>query len=698
MPNETATQYKYNFNYDLYDEVYTDFYALDNYSPMDSEREEALYVIKEAIRLLSIYVHPHIATSSSRITSRNVAGFIEENNELLLANITTKTNVIQASKMICDSMIKDGYVKLTLHPANMTIESRLLVALTGLLPMFSYVDTLSLNRGGYIFVDSDNSIEVYSQTTLPALTNHLSYDENGKTLYNYFDLYDLGKVCGEPVFYSFDVNVLYGFQRLSYDSKSNVKSRIKQFNIINPDFALQVQTYFEDILNYRTLASYEGGVWNCQRCGNTVEQTRRELVPGMLQGQPSTPIVFRQYFARDVNYHITRIHLGHDDWRAEEWCIDCFSNNSEFCDRCDAYYSDEEGHTHESHPSDYCREVSGFTSKSEPDKCFTSRFVGVEIEIEETDTDFVEKFCGTPSFTRWGVTTDGSLGNMGLEFISNKMSGESIGKHITKFYKLANDFDIETENRNAGLHMNVDMSDIYSYLGAFSLHARDKEVNNDIVGFQYYKGQRILDDSDGGDMYSLCDTNKLKPVIYSEVPETLLIEMGHSIVGLCRRMVSRNRAHSEFCDSPFGYRDKHDEDKPHFLPKSRFYSYPAIALRDNRIEFRVFPSTSNVDNVLARLELSQKLIDFISKEITSKPFEFWDRAVINRETNPNIYLLNDITVDLSISSRGRREEAIDNLAKLISLSEFCTDALKRIHQKFYGSFNYNNNDINNGGN
>lgn len=51
------------------------------------------------------------------------------------------------------------------------------------------------------------------------------------------------------------------------------------------------------------------------------------------------------------------------------------------------------------------------------------------------------------------------------------------------------------------------------------------------------------------------------------------------------------------------------------MKKCNSHSYPTIAVRDDTIEFRLWPSTKNIEYHLARIELSQKLVGLLDRSV-----------------------------------------------------------------------------------
>ena len=210
-----------------------------------------------------------------------------------------------------------------------------------------------------------------------------------------------------------------------------------------------------------------------------------------------------------------------------------------------------------------------------PSERFSMRCVGYEFEWHDgaKNVDMqLEMLTKYPSF---GMDEDGSIrSESGLEYVTSRMGGSCIDEVVREMYALAKKFKVNTQHPSCGLHIHVDTRDMYRELNALW----STTLNSDARLAKKY--------------------------------ESNFVAYGDAMVKLCRKFVLPNRVDNQFCYGGFALRAKSGHTHPSFKTRNlKRINYPAIAVREQTIEFRLWPSTLDREFVIARTELSQKLID-----------------------------------------------------------------------------------------
>lgn len=279
-----------------------------------------------------------------------------------------------------------------------------------------------------------------------------------------------------------------------------------------------------------------------------------------------------------------------------EYCEDCDDTfiRGTRCNNCAEQEEDFEGdvqtYFHRSsngddlreHVSHYFRDPSYRPIIGNVDNRFLLRPVGMEFEtgINAQNRHFLQEY--TNAFPLCGIERDGSLCAGALEFPMEPMGGDLIPERIKIFYAMANTFNVQLQHKQAGHHTHVDARDIFSHIGSYVKDCYDKG--------------------------NLSKESRL---------EDAMITMGNAMVSICRAFISIERVQNRYCRDGFSYRDK-GEHKLRFLKKVHNITcddnsdYPSIALRSiQTLEFRIWPSTKSLRNCLTRVELSQRLTEYM---------------------------------------------------------------------------------------
>lgn len=202
---------------------------------------------------------------------------------------------------------------------------------------------------------------------------------------------------------------------------------------------------------------------------------------------------------------------------------------------------------------------------------FSERPVGMEIETGQGGRTTKVLRWLNKNLPEWGMMGDGSLCEGGYEYVSCPMTGNVIEDSYRGFARAMMDREVTVEHQRAGYHVHVNAKDIYDYIGKLQNDGKSREA---------------------------------------DACEDMMQKWGTLMIALSSEMVAPWRRQSCFCQGAFGYRASKGG-YPRQLKKARGVSYPPVAIRQNTLEFRIFPSTANIDWHLARTEMAQKSVDFL---------------------------------------------------------------------------------------
>jgi hypothetical protein len=311
-------------------------------------------------------------------------------------------------------------------------------------------------------------------------------------------------------------------------------------------------------------------------------------------------------------------------------CTHCASECHR-CEGCGNYFEDET-------QADSCcgdrshgeyRETSLVVQEGTDFSRFSKRPVGLEIETGAGGNKVRVLRWLKAHQPKWGSTSDGSLCSGGWEYITSPMSGDAISSYYKEFASAMVEREVAVEHQKAGYHVHVNAKDIYAYIEKLQRQGETAKANT-------------------------C--------------EDMLNAWGRSIVNLSKTLVAPWRRDAYFCSGNFGYRSSKG-DYPRHLNKITGSSYPTIAIRKPTLEFRVFPSTANIDWHLGRIEFAQKSVDLLFA------------AMQNDAQASNLALLFQSMTAL------KGEPKIDYLCLAIGMSAEGKKALHKMH-KCWTPFEY----------
>jgi len=254
-------------------------------------------------------------------------------------------------------------------------------------------------------------------------------------------------------------------------------------------------------------------------------------------------------------------------------CRHCAESVGHRCESCNTYFASaaladdccgDRQHYEYKEPVLTVQEGTNFTR-------FSQRPVGLEIETGKGGRKIKLLKWLKANLPTWGMTSDGSLCDGAYEYVSSPMSGNLIEESYKGFAQAMLDRDVAVEQQRAGYHVHVNAQDIYQHIRGLQEHGKDAQAD-------------------------MC--------------EDMMQQWGQAMVSFSRSLVAPWRRESHFCIGEFGYRSSKGS-YPRYLKKARGASYPPVAIREKTLEFRIFPSTANIDWHLGRVEFAQKSVDVL---------------------------------------------------------------------------------------
>lgn len=315
-------------------------------------------------------------------------------------------------------------------------------------------------------------------------------------------------------------------------------------------------------------------------------------------------------------------------------CEVCYSDHYRYCEDCDESFHEDSGcncpeeeeEEEEDRPmptpaptstlsitisgsprTDGARAGNWYNQRNEPEvgpatDRFSVRTVGVEMETGSgaDGQRFLQDFF--TYLPGWGVKSDGSLRNGGREFVSPPIGGAFIQGDLERFYAMANHHGVNVRDQHAGGHVHVHAGDIYERVTTAYRDAMTEQ------GKSLYASRSLQDAVKYADPASRAVNFREKAIRRVELLEDTIQEFGNSITDLVRQIVGRARLENSYCRGDFAIRGNVHR----ALMKAKEGGYPAVAIRDHTFEFRIFPSTQNVEDHLAKIELVQKSVDWLA--------------------------------------------------------------------------------------
>lgn len=277
-------------------------------------------------------------------------------------------------------------------------------------------------------------------------------------------------------------------------------------------------------------------------------------------------------------------------------------------------------------------------------------FIGIEIEGHNIGRELRDWALRELS---WNTVGDGSVrGNSPCEVLTNAMEGAEAEEKIRKFYKKADGRNIQ--HQSAGAHINID--------------------NDSLIGAVAFMTEEF---------------NESKS---RSTPMAILKRYMGGCLGLVRACVASQRRTNHFCSGGFAYRAK---DASAAKQKAKLsindVGYPTIALRKNVFEFRIWPSTSNVEVLLARMEMSQKIIAYMNGifyeyiRTIVDPMSDKQRSNKRGEINGRVNAFVECCKAVSDTMANTQKDVMDNFDKVVTtlgISQTSTAMLKKMIIKY----------------
>lgn len=366
-------------------------------------------------------------------------------------------------------------------------------------------------------------------------------------------------------------------------------------------------------------------------------------------------------------------------------CRDCFRNNYWYCNDCDEYFHEHNDcrcnfDNEDDESEDFYRATINIPSIGNTTKQFTQRTIGIEFETQENanQLSFIQALKN--KLTRWGIHEDGSLPSDALEFVTNPLSGHIIQNEVIDFYDLCDKYGVQIQGKSAGMHIHTDAHELFDIIGKHQEMAWVIGTAKEYTTRLNIKGSLISKKNTeyGETYYSRVENDFVDEIEYADVPEEVMIMFGNAFVNLTRCFIGKNRALNTYCTNPFAFRNKGS--KPKELKKTNSVSYPAIAVRSMKtFEFRLFPSTGSRNYALARIELSQKLVDHMVKLMTEQ--KVWDR--ISPDVMPDMYKFFELCASVNHQDSVLPTNIVQKLGDMIGLSDECQSSLQNIYTRYH---------------
>ena len=275
----------------------------------------------------------------------------------------------------------------------------------------------------------------------------------------------------------------------------------------------------------------------------------------------------------DETYHYSQC----TDIHGDSYCQRCVYRHFHYCDGCDEWHGEDDDCEYgcfRQKENSYDAEIGSPTSR------FTIRTVGIEIETGTGATKPAFADALYSKFPNWGNKDDSSLSCGGRELVSPPMGGDRI-EQVTGVYDLLHRHHVDMEDEDAGCHIHVDFRDCKELLH----EEYDREMTRKV------------------------------PIDYRR--NTFLF-WGNQAVRAARRLVEPGRAANHYCASPFGFRESYERSDA-LRNKLAETGYASVAVRQDTLEFRIWSVTGNADLSLARLEFSQKSVEYLRRMLATTP-------------------------------------------------------------------------------
>ena len=303
-------------------------------------------------------------------------------------------------------------------------------------------------------------------------------------------------------------------------------------------------------------------------------------------------------------------------------CGHCARNFSFRCDSCAMVYEVEAQRDNCCGDRSHCqhKDVTMVIDEGSSFARFSNRPVGMEIETGSGGRKLSVYRWLNRELPSWGAVSDGSLPSDGYEYVSNPTTGNKIGDNYKGFISAMLAQEVEIEHQRAGYHVHINAKDLFGHIEGLSRTNPDK----------------------------------------ADRAEIMLQDWGKAMVEFSKEMVAPWRRGNHFCNGEFGYRSSKGN-HPRFLRRATGSNYPAIAIRMETLEFRLFPSTGNQEWHLTRTEVAQKAVDFLYKCVIAD-----DRPLFN--------------AFLAVLRDARCAEKVTKVVEMLGISEVSAGHLAKIHK------------------
>lgn len=428
----------------------------------------------------------------------------------------------------------------------------------------------------------------------------------------------------------------------------------------------------------------EGTRTGCNTCGSLVfdpallsafvdhegNNERQELVRSLANGIPANSELGNKIGMSvgrgpSTDSHILRLNQKAEIWdsgTAVSVCPRCSNLNGLFRD-------DATGRYYSSIDNSPMAPEYGY-KVPDPDGRWLPRCLGIEFETGPGSSrangkdEFLNSRC-SDDIHIWNIHSDGSLMTDACEITTPPVGGLAIKMAVDAMFELARTKGFYIENRQAGMHIHTDITDMFS---AMFTHRNAWLANRNSVDTPYHKFCKQFS------------------------------RFGDALAMVSRQFVSAYRRGNQYCNGGFGIRSwnipssdpmsNHESQAGSGRQAVCVHCHNGYSKRTKvtyTLENRIWPSSNSKEYTLARAELTQKAVDkFVSLAI---PFleHPRERASLDALTS-----FVDAFADIAPFYSDGRRIALDKLVRipdlvcgLLGISDDGREALVKLHKRFF---------------
>lgn len=306
----------------------------------------------------------------------------------------------------------------------------------------------------------------------------------------------------------------------------------------------------------------------------------------------------------------------------------------------------------------------------DPDGRWLQRCVGIEFETGPGSSrvagkdEYLNSRCSDQIHV-WNIHSDGSLMGDACEITTPPVGGLAIKMAVDAMFSLAKDKGFFIENRQAGMHVHCDITDLFHAM----LPHRDAWLKQRSSGNTIY--------------HRFC---------------TQFGRFGDALATLSRHFVSAYRRHNTYCSGGFGIRSWSvpSDDPMSGYQTSVGSGRQAVCVHMHNgyskrtkvtytLENRIWPSSNSKEYTMARTELTQKAVD----KFVSFAIPFLENKEGRNEALKALTMFVDEFTAIAPYNRGlpmAPEDLVhvpDKACDMLGISDEGREALKKLHRRFF---------------